>query len=71
MSFKDAKVVSSKFLQLKDELDKSLRSNKDLYSPGIGNGFIDHTQEMDIITLKRAFGELCELLHELVIKEDS
>jgi hypothetical protein len=71
MSLQDAKVVSSKFLQLKDKLDKELSNNKTLYAPGPGNGFTDHTQEMDIITLVRAFGELCELLHELVIEEDS
>lgn len=71
MSLQDAKLVSSKFLQLKDRLDKELSNNKTLYGPGLGNGFTDHTQEMDIITLVRAFGELCELLHELVIEEDS
>lgn len=71
MSLKDATVVSSKFLQLKDKLDKNLRNNKTLYGPGLGNGFTDRTQEMDIIAIKNAFEELCELLHELVIEEAS
>ena len=71
MSLQDAKLVSSKFLQLKDKLDKELSNNKALYASGLGNGFTDHIQEMDIITLKKALGELCEVLHELVIEEDS
>ena len=71
MKLKDAQVITSKFLQLKDKLDKELSNNKTLYGPGLGNGFTDHTQEMDIITLIKAFRELCELLHELVVEKDS
>lgn len=69
MALQDAKVVSSKFLELKDKLDKRLSNNKTLYAPGIGNGFQDYTNEADIRTLVEMFGELCELLHELVVEE--
>ena len=69
MSLQDAKVVSSKFLQLKDKLNKQLSDNKTLYAPGLGNGFQDYTKEADIRTLTEMFGELCELLHELVVEQ--
>ena len=67
---KDAKVVTSKFLQLRDKVNKELMNNKMLFSAGPGNGFTDHTTEINIRTLQRAFGELCELLHELVVEEN-
>ena len=66
--FEDAKVVTSKFLQLKDELNRKLASNQSLYSPGPGNGFRDCTKEADIRTVVEMFGELCELLHDLTMK---
>lgn len=67
---KDAKVVTSKFLQLRDKVNKELMSNEVLFGAGLGNGFTDHTTEANIRTLERAFGELCELLHELVVEEN-
>lgn len=69
MSLQDAKVVNSKFLQLKNKLDKELSNNKTLYAPGLGNGFQDCTKEADVRTLIKMFGELCELLHELAIEQ--
>lgn len=64
--FEDAKVVTSKFLQLKDELDNAIRNNK-----GYDNNImrVDGTSEVtcNIWELQRAFGELCVLLHELTI----
>ena len=69
MKLQDAKVVSSKFLQLKDKLDKELSNNKTLYAPGLGNGFQDYTKEADVRTLTEMFRELCELLHEMTVDE--
>lgn len=64
--FEDAKVVTSKFLQLKDELDNAIRNNKG-YDNNImrANGTSEVT--CNIWELQRAFGELCVLLHELTI----
>ena len=66
--FEDAKVLTSKFLQLKDKLDKELQSNVSMYGPGAGNGYTDYTKEANIRTLTKLFGELCELLHDLTMK---
>lgn len=67
---KNAKVVTSKFLQLKDELDNAIRRNK-----GYDNNImrINGTSEAtcNIWELQKAFGELCVLLHELTIEEDN
>ena len=64
-------VVTSKFLQLKAELDRELQNNKINFAPGLGNSFQDYTQQADIRTLVNKFGELCELLHELVITDEN
>ena len=64
-------VVTSKFLQLKDKLDKQLQNNKTMFAPGPGNGYKDYTKDADVRTLVDMFGELCELLHEMVMDEDS
>lgn len=61
---KDAKVVTSKFLELRDKLNSELTNNQVLYGPGLGNGFTDHTNDANIRTLQNLFRELCELLHE-------
>lgn len=66
--FEDAKVVTSKFLQLRDKLDNAIRDNEG-YDNNImrANGTSKVTR--NIWELQKAFGELCELLHELTIKE--
>ena len=67
---KDAKVVTSKFLQLRDKLNARIRSHR-----GYDNSImrVNGTSEAtcNIYELQRAFGELCELLHELTIEEDN
>ena len=70
MSLKDAEIKTSKFLQLKEKLDKELINNQTMYAPGLGNGFQDYRKEMDLRSLHNAFNELCDLLHEVVCKED-
>ena len=66
---KDAKVVTSKFLQLKAKVEKEICENSSMFGPGPGNSFRDCTTEANVRTLEKAFGELCELLHELTIEE--
>lgn len=66
---KDAKVVTSKFLQLKDKLDKELITNESVFGPGQGNSYRDYSAPANIRTLQKCFGELCELLHELTVEE--
>lgn len=59
-----AKVTTSKFLQLRDELDKELRDNENLL------GANNHASEvLNIHSLQKSFGKLCELLHELTIED--
>lgn len=60
--FEDAKVVTSKFLQLKDKLDNAIRDNNSIMR---ANGTSEVT--CNIYELQKAFGELCVLLHELTI----
>ena len=69
MDLKDAEVKTSKFLQLKEKLDKELINNQVMYAPGLGNNYQDNRKEMDLRSLHNAFNELCDLLHELVCKE--
>lgn len=66
---KDARVVTSKFLQLRNKLNNEIIShigydNNPMRAVG--------TSEVtcNIFALQEAFGELCELLHELTIKEE-
>lgn len=66
---KDAKVVTSKFLQLRDDLNKELQANQNLFGAGVENGF-DFVKEANINTLQKSFGKLCELLHELTVEDD-
>ena len=68
--FEDAKVVTSKFLQLKNKLDNAIRSNEG-YDNNVmrANGTSETTR--NIYELQKAFGELCVLLHKLIISEKS
>ena len=67
---KDAKVVTSKFLQLRDKLNNSISGNRGYdMSPYRAVGCSETT--LNIHELQKAFGELCELLHELTVEEDN
>lgn len=67
---KDAKVVTSKFLQLRDKLNNEIRNNRGYdNSPMRLTGTSEAT--CNIYELQKAFGELCELLHELTVEEDN
>ena len=64
---RDAKVVTSKFLQLRDRLNRAISDNKDFDSrPMRAYGTSQTTA--NIWELQKAFGELCELLHELAVE---
>ena len=66
--FEDAKVVTSKFLQLKDNLDNTIRNNKGSdNNPMRAYGTSEVTS--NIWALQQAFGELCVLLHRLTIEK--
>ena len=65
---KDAKVVTSKFLQLKDKLNDAIRENECANYNFCGVGV--NKTSCDIHALQKAFGELCVLLHELTVEED-
>lgn len=67
--FEDAKVITSKFIQLKDSLDRRMNYNKG-YNQSPMRACGTSEESLNITELKNAFGELCELLHELTIKED-
>ena len=67
---KNAKVVTSKFLQLRDKLNNAIRDNKG-YNNSIGREYGTSEATCNIWELQKAFGELCELLHELVIEENN
>lgn len=64
--FKDARVVTSKFLQLKDKLDNAIRDNKG-YNNSVMREYGKSEDTCNIYELQKAFGELCVLLHELTI----
>lgn len=68
--FEDAKVVTSKFLQLRDKLNNAIRDNKG-YDNNIMREYGTSEVTRNIYELQEAFGELCVLLHELTIKEDN
>lgn len=64
--FEEAKVVTSKFLQLRDKLNNAIRDNRGYdTNPMRASGTSE--QSCNIYELQKAFGELCELLHELVV----
>ena len=62
------KIVTSKFLQLKDKLDKNIRENKG-YDNNPMRAIGTSETSCNIFELQKAFGELCELLHELTINK--
>ena len=64
---KDAKVVTSKFLQLRDKLNNAIRDNKG-YDTNIMRAHGTSEVTCNIWELQKAFGELCELLHELTVE---
>ena len=64
----NAKVVTSKFLELKENINKEFLVNQNLFGAGVGNGFTDYSKEMNMETLKKGFNELCDLLHDLVME---
>lgn len=66
---KDAKVVTSKFLQLRDKLNHAISDNRD-YDSRPMRAYGTSQTTANIWELQRAFGELCELLHELVVEEN-
>lgn len=65
-TFKKAKVVTSKFLELKDKLDNRIRENRG-YDNSSMRAMGTSETSLNISELQKAFGELCELLHELTI----
>lgn len=67
---KDAKVVTSKFLELKEKVNKEFLTNQNLFGACAGNDFTDFSKEMNVATLKKGFNELCDLLHELVMEDN-
>lgn len=67
--FEDAKVITSKFLQLRDSLDREINNNKG-YNQSIARVYGTSEDTLNIIALRNAFKELCELLHKLTINED-
>lgn len=67
---KDAKVVTSKFLQLRDKLNNAISNNKS-YDNSIMRVYGTSEVTCNIWELQKAFGELCELLHELTVEEDN
>ena len=59
----DAKVVTSKFLQLKNELDTNIRMSQTKMCADL-----DDAYKM-VLNIHQSFDELCLLLHELTMKE--
>jgi hypothetical protein len=64
--FDEAKVITSKFLQLKEKLDNGIRENRG-YDNSSMRAMGTSETSLNISELQKAFGELCELLHELTI----
>lgn len=67
MNLKDARVVTSKFLQLKDKLNNAISRNT--AARQIWNNPSNDEIASNIAQIQKAFGELCELLHELSVEE--
>lgn len=67
--FKNAKVVTSKFLQLRDRLNNAIRNNRG-YDNSSMRAYGTSEVTCNIWELQKAFGELCELLHELTVEEN-
>lgn len=66
MKLKDAQVITSKFLQIKDKMNNAIAQ-----SIVARNSREPSLQEIayNVAQIQRAFGELCELLHELTLNE--
>lgn len=67
MKLKDAQVITSKFLQLKDKMDNAIAQNIAARS----SWKEPSPQEIayNVAQIQKAFGELCELLHEMSLDE--
>ena len=65
MKLKDAQVITSKFLQIKDKMDNAIAQNiaRTSWEPS--------PQEIayNVAQIQKAFGELCKLLHEMTLNE--
>jgi len=64
--FKDAVVVTSKFLELRDKLNHNISMNKG-YNNSIMREHGKSEETLNLYELQKAFGELCELLHDLAL----
>ena len=64
--FEEAKVVTSKFLELKNKLNNAIRDNRG-YDSSSMRAYGTSEVSCNIYELQKAFGELCELLHELTV----
>ena len=67
MNLKDARVVTSKFLQLKDKLNNAIARNN--AARQVWNNPSNEEMARNIAQIQQAFGELCELLHEMALEE--
>jgi hypothetical protein len=64
---KDVKVVTSKFLELKEKLDKEIMSNAQYDDGNSIRGYGINSTTANFNSLYRAFRELCDILHEFVM----
>jgi hypothetical protein len=67
MKLKDARVVTSKFLQLKDDLNNAIAKNE--AARPMWNNPSNEEIAYNVCRIQKAFGELCELLHELALED--
>ena len=67
MKLKDARVVTSKFLQLKEELNNAIAKNE--AARQMWNNPSNEEIAYNVCRIQKAFGELCELLHELALED--
>jgi hypothetical protein len=67
MKLKDARVVTSKFLQLKDDLNNAIAKNE--AARPMWNNPSNEEIACNVHRIQKAFGELCELLHELALED--
>ena len=65
MKLKNATVITSKFLQLRDSLNNDIAKNI-AARQGYGGPSNDEIA-YNVYLIQKSFGELCELLHELSI----
>lgn len=67
MKLKDARVVTSKFLQLKDDLNNAIARTEAARS--MWNNPSNEEIACNLHRIQKAFGDLCELLHELALED--